>query len=130
MRQMAIQLVLVKSLLVSLLLQIALWLLQSTRFLWIWTTKQAILMSVATRKNMIRSLEGSLKRLNTDYVDLFWLHAWDYLTPVEEVMRAFDGLVRQVEYSLVQRTPEWDLLPMAEAFDLAVMPRSPFWWHI
>lgn len=112
------------------------------------------------RKNMMQSLEGSLKRLNTDYIDLFWLHAWDFMTPIEEVMRAFDDLVRsgkvlyigisdapawivaqantlaqcygwtpfvalQVEYSLVQRTPERDLLPMAKAFDLAVTPWSP-----
>ena len=112
------------------------------------------------RKNMMQSLEGSLKRLNTDYIDLFWLHAWDFMTPVEEVMRAFDDMVRQgkvlyigisdapawivaqantlaqfygwtpfvalqVEYSLVQRTPERDLLPMAKAFDLAVTPWSP-----
>jgi aryl-alcohol dehydrogenase-like predicted oxidoreductase len=45
------------------------------------------------RKNMMQSLEGSLKRLNTDYIDLFWLHAWDFMTPVEEVMRAFDDMV-------------------------------------
>jgi aryl-alcohol dehydrogenase-like predicted oxidoreductase len=112
------------------------------------------------RKNMMRSLEGSLKRLNTDYVDLLWLHAWDFTTPVEEVMRAFDDLVRQgkvlyigisdtpawivsqantlaqahgwtqfialqIEYSLIERTPERDLLPMANAFDLAVTPWSP-----
>ncbi|WP_373539318.1 aldo/keto reductase [Chamaesiphon sp.] len=112
------------------------------------------------RKNMMRSLEGSLKRLNTDYIDLLWLHAWDFTTPVEEVMRAFDDLVRQgkvmyigisdtpawivsqantlaqahgwtqfialqIEYSLIERTPERDLIPMATAFDLAVTPWSP-----
>ncbi|MEC4815463.1 MAG: aldo/keto reductase [Scytonema sp. PMC 1069.18] len=112
------------------------------------------------RKNMMESLEGSLKRLNTDYIDLFWLHAWDYMTPIEEIMRAFDDMVRQgkvlyigisdapawivsqantlaqcygwtpfvalqVEYNLIQRTPERDLLPMAKAFDLAVTPWSP-----
>jgi aryl-alcohol dehydrogenase-like predicted oxidoreductase len=112
------------------------------------------------RKNMIESLEGSLKRLKTDYIDLFWLHAWDFMTPVEEIMRAFDDLVRQgkvlyigisdapawivsqantmahfqgwtpfvalqIEYNLLQRTPERDLLPMAKAFDLAVLPWSP-----
>lgn len=112
------------------------------------------------RKNLMQSLEGSLRRLNTDYVDLFWLHAWDFTTPVEEVMRAFDDMVRQgkvmyigisdapawivaqantlaqcygwtpfvalqVEYSLIQRTPERDLLPMAQAFELAVTPWSP-----
>jgi aryl-alcohol dehydrogenase-like predicted oxidoreductase len=112
------------------------------------------------RKNMMESLEGSLKRLNTDYIDLFWLHAWDYMTPIEEIMRAFDDMVRQgkvlyigisdapawivaqantlaqcygwtpfvalqVEYNLIQRTPERDLLPMAKAFDLAITPWSP-----
>ncbi len=112
------------------------------------------------RKSMIESLEGSLKRLNTDYIDLFWLHAWDYMTPVEEIMRTFDDLVRQgkvlyigisdapawvvaqantlaqchgwtpfvalqIEYNLLQRTPERELLPMAKAFDLAVLPWSP-----
>ncbi|WP_026100128.1 aldo/keto reductase [Fortiea contorta] len=112
------------------------------------------------RKNLIQSLEGSLKRLNTDYIDLFWLHAWDFTTPVEEVMRSLDDVVRQgkvlyigisdtpawiiaqantiaqfqgwtqfvalqIEYSLIQRTPERDLLPLAKAFDLAVTPWSP-----
>jgi aryl-alcohol dehydrogenase-like predicted oxidoreductase len=109
------------------------------------------------RKNLVQSLDASLTRLNTDYVDLLWLHAWDYLTPVEEVMRALDDLVRagkvlyvgisdtpawvvsqantladlrgwtpfvalQIKYSLIERTPERELLPMARAFDLAVTP--------
>jgi aryl-alcohol dehydrogenase-like predicted oxidoreductase len=112
------------------------------------------------RKNLTRSLEASLKRLNTDYVDVFWLHAWDFMTPIEEVMRALDDMVRQgkvlyigisdtpawivseantiarchgwtqfialqIEYSLIERTSERDLLPMAQAFDLAVTPWSP-----
>ncbi|HIK03238.1 MAG TPA: aldo/keto reductase [Trichormus sp. M33_DOE_039] len=112
------------------------------------------------RKNLMQSLEGSLKRLNTDYIDLFWLHAWDFTTPIEEVMRSLDDMVRQgkilyigisdtpawivsqantiaqyqgwtqfvalqVEYSLIQRTPERELLPMAKALDLAVTPWSP-----
>ncbi|MFN7210157.1 MAG: aldo/keto reductase, partial [Aggregatilineales bacterium] len=47
------------------------------------------------RKNMRQALEASLRRLNTDYIDIYWLHAWDFLTPVEEIMRAFDDLVRQ-----------------------------------
>ena len=109
------------------------------------------------RKSMIRSLEGSLKRLGTDYVDLFWLHAWDFSTTVEEVMRALDDLVRsgkvlyvgvsdspawivsranmlaelrgwspfialQIEYSLIERTPERDLLPMARSLGMTVTP--------
>ncbi|CAF0697304.1 aldo/keto reductase [Candidatus Methylacidithermus pantelleriae] len=112
------------------------------------------------RKNMVQSLEASLKRLRTDYVDVFWVHAWDFLTPVEEVMRGLDDLVRlgkvlyvgisdtpawvvaqantlaslrgwtpfvalQIEYSLLERTPERELLPMAEALELAVLPWSP-----
>lgn len=47
-----------------------------------------------SRKNLVNSLETSLKRLQTSYVDLLWLHAWDYLTPLEEVMRALDDVVR------------------------------------
>jgi aryl-alcohol dehydrogenase-like predicted oxidoreductase len=109
------------------------------------------------RKNMVQALEASLRRLKTDYVDLYWLHAWDYLTPIEEVMRALDDQVRlgkvlyvgisdtpawivsranmlaeqrgwtpfvalQVEYSLIQRTVERELLPMARALDLAITP--------
>ena len=46
------------------------------------------------RKNMVQAVEASLKRLGTDYIDLYWLHIWDTMTPVEEVMRAFDDLVR------------------------------------
>jgi aryl-alcohol dehydrogenase-like predicted oxidoreductase len=107
------------------------------------------------RKNMMRSLDASLKRLGTDYIDLYWLHAWDFLTPVDEVLRALDDAVRagkilyigisdtpawivaqantiaelrgwtqfvglQIQYSLIERTAERDLLPMARAFDIAV----------
>jgi aryl-alcohol dehydrogenase-like predicted oxidoreductase len=46
------------------------------------------------RKNVHRALEGSLKRLKTDYVDLYWLHAWDTLTPAEEVLSTLNDLVR------------------------------------
>lgn len=112
------------------------------------------------RKNMMRSVEDSLRRLKTDYIDLYYLHIWDAMTPVEEIMRAFDDLVRQgkvtyvgvsdtpawevarmqtiadlrgwsplvalqVEYSLVERTTERDLTPMAKALGLGVMPWSP-----
>ena len=112
------------------------------------------------RKNMIRSVEESLRRLKTEHIDLLWLHAWDSTTPVQEVLRGLDDLVRmgkihyigisdtpawivsqantmaelrgwtsftglQVEYSLTQRTPERDLLPMAKAFGMALTPWAP-----
>jgi aryl-alcohol dehydrogenase-like predicted oxidoreductase len=112
------------------------------------------------RKNMVQTVEASLKRLGTDYIDLYWLHVWDALTPAEEVMRAFDDLVRagkvlyvgisdapawvvaksntladlrgwtpyvglQIEYSLLERTVERELLPMAADFGLSVLAWSP-----
>jgi aryl-alcohol dehydrogenase-like predicted oxidoreductase len=62
-----------------------------------------------SRKNMMKSVERSLKRLGTDHIDLYYLHAWDYLTPVEEVLRGLDDLVRQgkVTYIAVSDTPDW-----------------------
>ena len=112
------------------------------------------------RKSMVQALNASLKRLGADYIDLYWLHAWDFKTPVEEVMRAFDDLVRagkvlyigisdapawivsrantlaelrgwssfvglQIQYSLIERTSERDLLPMARALDIAVTAWGP-----
>ena len=112
------------------------------------------------RKNMMRSVEESLKRLNTPFIDILWLHAWDFFTPVDEILRGLDDLVRsgkvhyigisdtpawivsrantmaelkgwtsfmglQVEYSLIQRTPERDLIPMAKEMGLAVTPWAP-----
>jgi aryl-alcohol dehydrogenase-like predicted oxidoreductase len=112
------------------------------------------------RKSMVQALEASLRRLKTDYVDLYWLHIWDQLTPVEEVMRAFDDLVRQgkilyvgvsdapawwiaqantladlrgwtsfvglqIEYSLIERSVERELIPMAKAFKLGLVAWSP-----
>lgn len=109
------------------------------------------------RKNMMHSLEASLKRLNTDHIDLYWVHAWDFTTPEEEVLRALDDMIRagkilyigisdtpawivsrmnaiaelrgwsqfvalQIKYSLVERTVERELLPMARKLDLAVTP--------
>jgi aryl-alcohol dehydrogenase-like predicted oxidoreductase len=47
------------------------------------------------RKNMMQTVEASLKRLRTDYIDLYWVHIWDQITPVEEVMRGLEDLVRQ-----------------------------------
>ena len=101
---------------------------------------------------MVQAVEASLKRLQTDYIDLYWVHIWDQITPVEEVMRALDDLVRQgkmlyvgvsdapawwvaqantlaelrgwtpfvglqIEYSLIERTVERELIPMAKALD-------------
>jgi aryl-alcohol dehydrogenase-like predicted oxidoreductase len=112
------------------------------------------------RKNMMRSVNESLKRLNTDFIDLLWVHAWDFITPVEEILRGLDDLVSsgkvhyigisdtpawvvarantmaelkgwrsfvglQVEYSLMQRTPERDLIPMAMEMGLALTPWAP-----
>jgi aryl-alcohol dehydrogenase-like predicted oxidoreductase len=61
------------------------------------------------RKSLVRNLEESLRRLRTDYVDIYWLHAWDFLTPVEEVMRALDDVVRagKVLYLGISDTPAW-----------------------
>ncbi len=61
------------------------------------------------RKNLFRSVAGSLARLGTEYLDLLWVHMWDFTTPVEEVMRALDDLVRQglVHHVGVSDTPAW-----------------------
>jgi aryl-alcohol dehydrogenase-like predicted oxidoreductase len=63
------------------------------------------------RKNIYRALEGSLRRLQTDYVDLYWLHAWDMLTPVEEVMSTLNDLVQagKIRYIGFSDTPAWYL---------------------
>jgi aryl-alcohol dehydrogenase-like predicted oxidoreductase len=61
------------------------------------------------RKNLIQAVEASLKRLGTDYIDLLWLHVWDEITPIEEVMRALDDLVStgKIFYVGVSDTPAW-----------------------
>lgn len=61
------------------------------------------------RKNALRAIEGSLRRLRTDYVDLYWVHAWDMLTPAEEVMATLDALVRsgKVRYVGLSDVPAW-----------------------
>lgn len=112
------------------------------------------------RYNVVRSVETSLRQLDTDRIDLLYVHAWDFTTRPDEVMRAMDDLVRtgkvvylgicntpawrvaelqtladlrgwsplvalQIEYSLVERTVEHELLPMAQALGLGVLPWSP-----
>jgi aryl-alcohol dehydrogenase-like predicted oxidoreductase len=114
----------------------------------------------AGRKALIAQLEQSLRRLRTDYVDLYWLHNWDRRAPIEETLRALDDLVAagkiryigfsdlpawvaaeaqtlarfrgwapitalQLEYSLLERTPEGELLPMAQELGIGVLPWSP-----
>ena len=61
------------------------------------------------RKSLVRTLEASLRRLGTDYVDLLWLHMWDGMTPVEEVVRGLDDLVAsgKVLYVGISDTPAW-----------------------
>jgi aryl-alcohol dehydrogenase-like predicted oxidoreductase len=61
------------------------------------------------RKNVYRALEGSLGRLRTDYVDLYWMHAWDGITPVEEVMQTLTDLVRagKIRYAGFSNVPAW-----------------------
>lgn len=113
-----------------------------------------------SRKSMINSLEASLKRLKTDHIDLLWVHMPDGVTPVDQIARALDDLIRsgkilyaglsdfpawrvataatlaelhgwssvsavQLEYSLVERSAERELLPMAAGFNLGVVSWSP-----
>ncbi|MFC3501430.1 aldo/keto reductase [Micromonospora krabiensis] len=114
----------------------------------------------AGRKAVVAQAEESLRRLGTDYLDLYWLHNWDRGVPVEETLRALDDLVTagkiryvglsdlpawkaaeaqvvvhfrgwtpaiamQIEYSLLERTGEGELIPMAAEHGLGVLPWSP-----
>jgi aryl-alcohol dehydrogenase-like predicted oxidoreductase len=114
----------------------------------------------AGRKSIIAACEQSLRRLQTDYIDLYWMHCWDKFTPIEETLRALDDLVQagnvryiglsdtpawkvaqaqtiarfrgwaplvalQIEYSLIERTVEGELIPMALEMGLGVTPWSP-----
>jgi len=122
--------------------------------------KESVNFSGNNRKNMFRSVTDSLERLDTDFIDLLWVHAWDFTTPVEEVMRGLNDLVSagivhyigisdtpawvvaqantiadfrgwakfsalQIEYSLIERTVERELMPMAKALNLGVTPWAP-----
>jgi aryl-alcohol dehydrogenase-like predicted oxidoreductase len=114
----------------------------------------------SNRKSIVSACEHSLRRLQTDYIDLYWLHNWDANTPIEETMAALEDLVRsgkvryigvsdtpawkvaeanvtarfrgwsafiglQIEYSLLERTVEQELMPMARELGLGVTPWSP-----
>ena len=77
-----------------------------------------------SRKNLARALDGSLRRLRTDYVDLYWLHVWDMVTPVEEVLQAFGDFVRagKVRYFGFSNVPAWYV---ARASTLAAVHNAP-----
>lgn len=72
------------------------------------------------RKNMVRSVEDSLRRMGTDYIDLLYLHMWDHRTPVEEVLRGFDDLVRagKILYAGLSDTPAWQASRMQAIADV------------
>jgi len=61
------------------------------------------------RKNILRAVEGSLRRLGTDYIDLYLLHTWDRITPAEEVLRTLDDLVHtgKIRYAGLSDVPAW-----------------------
>ena len=80
----------------------------------------------SNRKTIVASLEQSLRRLRTDYIDLYWLHNWDRFTPIEETMSALHDLVQagKVRYIGVSDTPAWKV---AQAQTLAQLRGwSPF----
>lgn len=72
------------------------------------------------RKNMVQAVEASLKRMETDYIDLYYLHVWDSRTPVEEILRAFDDLVSagKIIYAGISDTPAWQISRMQAIADL------------
>jgi len=76
------------------------------------------------RKNIHRALEGSLRRLQTDYVDLYWLHVWDMVTPVEEVLQTLGDLVRagKIRYFGFSDMPAWYTTKAATLAQTHAMP--------
>jgi len=66
------------------------------------------------RKNLRRSVEGSLKRLKTEYIDLLWLHIWDYTTPFDEIVQSVNDLIRagKVLYAGLSSVPAWEVTRM------------------
>jgi len=72
------------------------------------------------RRNMVRAVEDSLRRLKTDWIDLLYLHMWDFRTPVDEILRAFDDLIRsgKVVYIGLSDTPAWQASRMQAIAEL------------
>ena len=112
------------------------------------------------RKNLMHSIHQSLKRLNTAYIDILWLHAWDFKTPCEEIMKGLEDLIRQgkihyigisdapawviakcnmlaelrgwssfvgmqMQYNLIERTIERELIPLAIDSDMSILAWGP-----
>jgi aryl-alcohol dehydrogenase-like predicted oxidoreductase len=75
-------------------------------------------------KNVMRAVEGSLRRLGTDYIDLYWLHVWDTITPVEEVLRTFGALVTsgKIRYFGLSNAPAWYAAKMATLAEVHGVP--------
>ena len=112
------------------------------------------------RRNLVQSVDACLRRLRTDWIDILWVHAWDYTVPVDEVMRGLDDVIRmgkilyvgvsnapawivaqantladlrgwspfigmQMQYSLLERSVERDILPMGHALNVGMVAWSP-----
>jgi len=77
-------------------------------------------------KNIHAGLEGSLRRLRTDHVDLFWVHVWDMVTPAEELLQTLAGLVRtgKIRYYGLSNTPAWYIAKLATLAQAHGLPAS------